>query len=48
MRTSPLMVEQSEYCVASACELMVAVAWEQMEAVWAAATPRTARAGRSF
>jgi hypothetical protein len=34
-RTSPVIVEQSAYCVASAWELMVAVAWEQMEAVWA-------------
>jgi len=48
MRTEPSMVEQEAYCVASACELMVAVDWEQREAVWAAATLRTAKAGRSF
>lgn len=35
MRTSPSMVEQEAYCVASAWELMVAVDWEQREAVWA-------------
>jgi hypothetical protein len=34
-RTSPEMVVHAAYCVASACELIVAVAWEQMEAVWA-------------
>lgn len=35
MRTLPSMVEQEAYCVASAWELMVAVDWEQREAVWA-------------
>jgi len=29
------MVEQEAYWDASAWELMVAVAWEQMEALWA-------------
>lgn len=35
IRTSPLMVWQEAYCVASAWELMVAVDWEQREADWA-------------
>jgi len=48
IRISPVIVEQSAYCEASAWELMVTVGWEQMEAVWAAATLRTAKAGRSF
>jgi len=40
----PEMVEQEANAVASAWELMVAVAWEQIEADWAAAKPATARA----
>lgn len=35
MRMEPEMVEQLDKAVASACELMVAVACEQTEAVWA-------------
>lgn len=43
--TLPEMVEQEAKAVASAWELMVAVAWEQMAELWAAAKLATARAG---
>lgn len=36
--TLPEMVAQLDRAVASACELMVAVAWEQMAEVWARGT----------
>ena len=38
MTTLPEMVEQSAYAEASACELMVAVGWEQIVALWAGKT----------
>jgi len=48
MTMLPETVEQSESWLASAWELTVTVGWEQMVEVWAAATLKTARAGRSF
>jgi hypothetical protein len=38
MTTLPEMVEQAVYAAASACELMVAVGWEQIVALWAGKT----------
>lgn len=41
--TLPWMVEQEAKAVASACELMVAVAVEQIEAVWAKVEKQSVR-----